>query len=243
MDEGERVSGESDLGDHDGRPPDRGRQSLLTDFWQKKEVSSARIGSAPPPPPLQEDGLEAVAHEKKASYSTIVGGGIPDVDTLPDPFQVGSLTTVIIPQEVYEERLGTFRFALIRRTNFRFVSLDDICQEVKNTWTLKGRIAFAPMSKGFFLLQFEIEADMIMIWKRNIVKVGTQTIRFQRWKRDFNVHEKQAVTKMVWIRFPDLPMEYWHEKILLTMAKAAGRPMAIDRRTRVATMGGYARLW
>ncbi|XP_042487307.1 uncharacterized protein LOC122067525 [Macadamia integrifolia] len=47
---------------------------------------------------------------------------------------------------------------------------------------------------------------------------------------------------MVWIRLPDLPLEYWHEKILLTLAKAVGRPMAIDKHTRAVLMGGYARI-
>ncbi|XP_042483498.1 uncharacterized protein LOC122063871 [Macadamia integrifolia] len=107
---------------------------------------------------------------------------------------------------------------------------------------LEGRVALSAMGKGFVLFQFEIESDMLLIWRRSSIKVGGQYVRFQKWRQDFNIHEKQIAIKMVWICFPDLPLEYWHEKIPLTMAKAVRRPMAIDKHTRTVLMGGFARI-
>ncbi|XP_042518495.1 uncharacterized protein LOC122092224 [Macadamia integrifolia] len=83
---------------------------------------------------------------------------------------------------------------------------------------------------------------MSSMWKRGPVKVKGQVIRFQRWCPEFSIHDDHTQTKLVWIGYPELPMEYWHERILLSMAKASGRPVEIDRWTRNATMGSYARI-
>ncbi|XP_043721127.1 uncharacterized protein LOC122668653 [Telopea speciosissima] len=83
---------------------------------------------------------------------------------------------------------------------------------------------------------------MAEVWRRSPVRFNDQAIRFQRWKPDFNIHEQQVLTKLVWVRFPDLSLEYWHENVLLSMAKAVGRPVALDRRTRQGLLCHFARV-
>ncbi|XP_042489400.1 uncharacterized protein LOC122069452 [Macadamia integrifolia] len=80
------------------------------------------------------------------------------------------------------------------------------------------------------------------MWRQSLTRVRGQVIMFQRWRPDFDVHVKNVTTKLVWIKFPNLPLEYWHQKILLTMAKAAWRTMALDRCSRSAAMGTFSRV-
>ncbi|XP_042483490.1 uncharacterized protein LOC122063856 [Macadamia integrifolia] len=176
------------------------------------------------------------------SYSSVVGRFFPDMELLPDLIHPRWCTKIIIPQDAYEERLLRFRFALIGRVNFRIISMNDICKEAVESWNLQGSVRMAPMGKGYILFQFEHEGDMAAMWRRSLTKVGGQVIRFQCWKLDFDVHANNISTKLVWIRFLDHPLEYWHEKILLSMAKAAGRLAALDRRTRTTALGSFARV-
>ncbi|XP_042484797.1 uncharacterized protein LOC122065041 [Macadamia integrifolia] len=83
---------------------------------------------------------------------------------------------------------------------------------------------------------------MVTIWRRSPVKVRGQLVRFQHWHPDFNIHEKPINKVLVWVRFPELPLEYWHEKVLLTMAKAAGRPLALDQCMKNVMYGNYAKV-
>ncbi|XP_042487030.1 uncharacterized protein LOC122067260 [Macadamia integrifolia] len=213
-----------------GWPPDRGRQALITDFLKPQDVS--------------EEGLPKVptGDEGRRSYSSVVGSALPNVDSLPDPIHAGTDTKIIVPQEAYEERLQGFRFALIGRVNFKSISMDDIRKEVSEAWNLKGGVKMALMGKGYILFKFDKEDDMAALWRRSLTRVARHVLKFQRWKPNFDVHSKNITTKLIWIRFSDLPLEYWHEKILLTMAKAAGRPVALDRCTRAASMGSFARV-
>ncbi|XP_042505578.1 uncharacterized protein LOC122092230 [Macadamia integrifolia] len=99
-----------------------------------------------------------------------------------------------------------------------------------------------PLGKGYVIFQFQCEGDKAAVWRRSPLRIGDQVIRFQHWKPDFNIHEKQLFTKLVWIRFPDLPLEYWHENVLLFIAKAVGCPVPLDRRTRQGILGFFARV-
>ncbi|XP_042482493.1 uncharacterized protein LOC122062885 [Macadamia integrifolia] len=217
--------------DSDRRPPpDRKKQRLITDFlWPH---TTLEIDCTPAPAvPIVGVSSAGLSSLPKKSYSKVVGGVLPDVDDLPDPIHAENLTKIVIPQDAYEECLLRYRFALVARINFRFISLDEVRKEAVNSWNLKKKVFIKPMGLCYTLFQFEAEKDMTNIWKQSPIKIGRQFIRFQRWKPDFNIHDKTAISKLVWIRFPGLPFEYWHEKILLSMTKAMGRPLDIDKRT------------
>ncbi|XP_042486818.1 uncharacterized protein LOC122067035 [Macadamia integrifolia] len=241
-----------------GFPPDRGRQLRLTDFWKAHPPMEKAVldGGKEPSAAANKSFASIVGSDTEASakvtvstdqiphksYANVVGSNTPMVDELPDPVHAGNSTKVIIPQEAYEDRLLKYRFALIGRINFRFLSLDDVRREARESWKLKGKVKMIPMGKGFTIFQFESEHDMAQMWKRSPVKIGGQLVRFQRWRPDFSIHEKLINKVLVWVRFPDLPLEYWHEKVLLTMAKAVGRPVGLDQRTKSVIYGNYARV-
>ncbi|XP_042521277.1 uncharacterized protein LOC122094739 [Macadamia integrifolia] len=214
--DGKRLVGDGDP--HGDRPPDRGKQRQITNFW--RPVSS--------PPLPQSESTEA---------------SLPTLPRPTDPVPKKSYArAVIIPQEEYEERLNKYCFALIGRLNFRFISLDEIISEVAGNWILKEKVKLIPMGKEFTIFQFDLERDMASIWRRGSTKLGGQYVRFQRWCPDFNIHEKPVNKALIWVRFPELPLEYWHEKVLLTMAKVVGRPVELDQRTKQVLYGNFTRV-
>ncbi|XP_042477760.1 uncharacterized protein LOC122059137 [Macadamia integrifolia] len=243
---GERSS-ERDGGICD-RPLDRGKQQRITDFWRPEHYS------LPPSVSKTDNVVSGGLAEKNHPMEEVINGGskqsyaaaakktMPNIDYLPDPIHDGTLTKIIIPQEAYEEELQSFSYALIGRVNFCFVSMDEVRTDAKNVWNLKGKVNHAPLGTGFILFLFQIEGDMASMWKRGPVKVKGKVIRFQRWQPEFSIHEDPIQTKLVWIRYLELPMEYWHEKILLSMDKASGRPVEVDHRMLHGIMGSYARV-
>ncbi|XP_042515204.1 uncharacterized protein LOC122089521 [Macadamia integrifolia] len=188
-------------------------------------------------------GVKSDALRSNRSYAKAVGNASrPVIDSLPEPIQAGKIRRIIIPQWDYESKRQSFRFALIGRVNFRALSLDALRKEAADKWNLSQRVTMHPLGNGFVIFQFQREGDKVAVWRRSPMKIGSQLIRFQHWKLDFNIHVKQTWSKLIWIRFPDLPLEYWHENVLLSIAKVVGRPVALDHHTKQGLMGHYARV-
>ncbi|KAI8010347.1 hypothetical protein LOK49_LG06G00492 [Camellia lanceoleosa] len=62
-------------------------------------------------------------------------------------------------------------------------------------------------------------------------------------QEDFNVIDLAfETTTAVWVRFPELPIEYFQEKVLYTITRQIGKPLKIDLTTALATRGRFARV-
>ncbi|GMP33311.1 hypothetical protein CsSME_00006691 [Camellia sinensis var. sinensis] len=64
----------------------------------------------------------------------------------------------------------------------------------------------------------------------------------RRWEPDFKPYEAGEVATALWVRFPQLPIEYYNEEVLFHIAKAIGKPLKIDLNIAMSTRGRYARV-
>ncbi|GMP38549.1 hypothetical protein CsSME_00009752 [Camellia sinensis var. sinensis] len=64
----------------------------------------------------------------------------------------------------------------------------------------------------------------------------------RKWEPDFKALKAFETTTAVWVRFPELPIEYFQEKVLYEIAKQIGKPLKIDLTTTMATRGRFARV-
>ncbi|XP_043694316.1 uncharacterized protein LOC122645028 [Telopea speciosissima] len=176
------------------------------------------------------------------SYAAVARSVLPNVENLPSPVRDSSLTRIKIPQEAYTKQLEMLKYALLGRLNFGHTTLDRLRDSAKG-WGLKNGVFMKSLGKGFVVFRFLSEEDMTSTWKRSSLRVDGQLLRFQRWKKDFNVDDQAITHRLTWVCFPNLqPQEYWHEEVLLSIAKAVGRPIAIDRCTKNSFYGHFARV-
>ena len=64
----------------------------------------------------------------------------------------------------------------------------------------------------------------------------------RKWEPNFKPSEAREVTTAVWLRLPELPIEYYEEKALFQIAKRLGKPIKIDFNTATSTRGKFARV-
>ncbi|KAL7177070.1 hypothetical protein ACSBR2_030406 [Camellia fascicularis] len=62
----------------------------------------------------------------------------------------------------------------------------------------------------------------------------------RRWEPNFRPSEAFETTTAVWVRFPELPIEYYQEKVLFAISKSLGKSLKIDWTTAIATRGKFA---
>ncbi|GMP89357.1 hypothetical protein CsSME_00040977 [Camellia sinensis var. sinensis] len=61
----------------------------------------------------------------------------------------------------------------------------------------------------------------------------------RKWQQDFKSDDAEEDTTALWVRFPNLPIEYYNEKALYHIAEALGVPLKIDINTIMASRGKY----
>ncbi|XP_026410486.1 uncharacterized protein LOC113305686 [Papaver somniferum] len=83
------------------------------------------------------------------------------------------------------------------------------------------------------------EVDTKLVYE-GLWEVESQYLKLRFWERDFKPEEQNSSSAFVWMLFPGLSIEYWHEDILMAMGRAIGRPICIDSTTLKKEVGYYA---
>jgi len=99
------------------------------------------------------------------------------------------------------------------------------------------------LARGYYeFFFFATGTDMRTVWVVGTVNLKPGVLRLFEWAKDFNMHTQRNTHAQVWIRFLELPHEYWMEKTLRDIASAVGTPLLIDNATSKRLFGHYARI-
>ncbi|XP_026416536.1 uncharacterized protein LOC113311970 [Papaver somniferum] len=71
-------------------------------------------------------------------------------------------------------------------------------------------------------------------------EVETQILKLRFWEPNFNPTAQRTTTAFVWINISGLGMEYWKEKILMSLGDTFGRAIKVDETTLKREVGYYA---
>lgn len=63
-----------------------------------------------------------------------------------------------------------------------------------------------------------------------------------KWRPNFRPSTETISSTLVWIRFPELPIELFDEEVLSYMGDAIGKTIKVDDTTATASWGRYARV-
>lgn len=87
-------------------------------------------------------------------------------------------------------------------------------------WNLEGRVTGRDLGPDKFQLRFESESDLIAVLNKGPYHYKKWMIILQRWEPV--VSEGFPSTISFWIRVHDLPLHYWNDKTLETIAEQLG---------------------
>lgn len=87
---------------------------------------------------------------------------------------------------------------------------------------------------GYYVVKFELANDFMKVLTEGPWKIMDHYLSVQRWKPDFRPSSASYGSTSVWIRLPELPIEYFHEDILLEIGRKVGKPLKLDANTSLA---------
>lgn len=72
--------------------------------------------------------------------------------------------------------------------------------------------------------------------------IGDNYLHVQRWRPNFCAMDAKISSLPVWVRFPDIPLEYFDEEWLRRVGDELGKTIKVDNTTRATTRGRFARV-
>ncbi|KAL0293925.1 UNVERIFIED_CONTAM: hypothetical protein Sangu_3228100 [Sesamum angustifolium] len=105
----------------------------------------------------------------------------------------------------------------------------------------KGLQHVSATSSGFFFFRFHTRIAMEDVIEGGPWLFQGQPIVLQCWEQGMSLRRQQHTHVPVWIRLKHLPMEYWTERGLSTVASGIGTPLYSDGITKACSRLDYAR--
>lgn len=92
------------------------------------------------------------------------------------------------------------------------------------------------------MVKFVNKMDMIKVLTGGPWRILGHYILVQRWKPKKKPECATFGMFAVWVRLPELPIEYFNADVLVKIGKAIGNPLRIDANTHLATRGKFPRI-
>ncbi|XP_062115077.1 uncharacterized protein LOC133829254 [Humulus lupulus] len=112
---------------------------------------------------------------------------------------------------------------------------------INRLWGKLGIERIARMNAGHTLAKFRDEATRDMVLESGVVHFDRKPVLLR--PRSTNLDKMRLVKSVpVWIRLPDLGLQYWGLKSLSALVSTIGKPMMVDKVTREKSMVKFARV-
>ncbi|KAI8008512.1 hypothetical protein LOK49_LG07G02816 [Camellia lanceoleosa] len=112
--------------------------------------------------------------------------------------------------------------------------------KVTKNWGPQGDFEAPDIGHGFFIVKFDMMEDYTKVFTSSPWVALDHYVIVRRWQQDFKSNEAEEDTTTMWVRFPNLPIEYYNEKVLFHIGKVLGTPLKIGINTVMAARGKYA---
>jgi hypothetical protein len=130
-----------------------------------------------------------------------------------------------IDDSVVVERRKKYQEAIIVKLLGKDLGFFTMRDRLKGIWKLTGGFDMVDVGYGFYIIQFDMAADREKVISGGPWMVFDHCLAVQPWKPNFIASQVSIDKTLVWVRIPNLGMEYYDESILLALAAAIGTPL------------------
>lgn len=168
------------------------------------------------------------------------------VSSSPSPAMVANLETcfpeiVQVPLTAWEDEIGCWeKMAVLARTFYRWVPPDAIIRELRRAG-VPSDIEAVSLAFRCHIFRFSDPNAKDMVLGKPWV-VNGQSVATEGWRSEFIPAVDSVASALIWVRLPNLPMEYWTEDILRSILSPVGHYVFFDSSTMARNRGGFAQV-
>lgn len=144
-------------------------------------------------------------------WSTLFGSNLKCKAIAPVPHKVdlkfGSCS-ISIPDCIVEKNMANLAPVLVGKFIGPRPNIEAVRDSVSRKWKGKGQIDVVAMSNGFFSFSFACEEDLRSFLAGGPWMLGKSSLALKKWELGFNPKEWECNEAPIWVRLPNLPMEF-----------------------------------
>ena len=107
---------------------------------------------------------------------------------------------------------------------------------------MKGGMDCIDFGFDYFLTKFELKEDVDNILKGGLWFIGHNFLAIRQWELEFKASIATFSSIAMWVRFPELPIEFYEHNALLKIGIAIGPMLRIDAHIANGARGRFARM-
>ena len=124
----------------------------------------------------------------------------------------------------------------------RTVGFNYLTFKINTLWKPSAKMDFVDLGRGFSLIKLSNDDDYDKVLKGGPWFVGEHFLAIKPWEPYFKASEATLSSVVVWVRLPELSIEFYDLTILKEIGIAIGPVLRIDSFTTSRIRGSYARL-
>ena len=155
---------------------------------------------------------------------------------------VEGMTEVVLSKETKARIKVPWSKALIVKVYGRTVGFSYLTFKLNALWEPIAKNDCVNLGKYFFLIKFSDPSDYDKVLKGGPWFVGEHFLAIKPWEPYIKASEATFSSVAVWVRLPELPIEFYDSEVLRKIGGAIGPVLKIDSYTAIGSRGSYARL-
>ena len=162
-------------------------------------------------------------------------------DTELEPLVEG-MAEVKLSKETKARIRAPWSKALIVKVFGRTVGFNYLTFKINALWKPKAKMDCVNLGRDFFLIRFSSSEDYDFVLRGGPWFIGGHYLAIMPWEPYFKASEAKLSSVAVWVRLPELPIEFYEASVLREIGSVIGPVLRVDSFTASETRGGYARL-
>lgn len=118
----------------------------------------------------------------------------------------------------------------------------NLCAFACRTWCPKGKLDVFSRDNGFFLFKFGLEEDARKVLYGAPYLYDGRLLILKQWTHNIGLERDILASIPIWIRFPNLRIQFWMGHIISKLASVIGTPISMDVQTSTFERASYTRL-
>lgn len=149
---------------------------------------------------------------------------------------------IVLTKEEKARLRRPWKMSLIVKVLGRRVGYTYLLRRIQAMWRPKAKMDLVAINDDYFLAKFWSVDDYEFVRYGGPWTVLDHYLIVQDWRPNFDHKSDKTERVLVWVRFPNLPIEYYDYEFLMKIGKKIGEPKYIDQATNIVSRGRFARM-